>query len=60
MSNNLIPFDRKLKEAVPQCIVDEDVDLFLDFMRKTLRWLPEERATAKELRNHPWLDLTRK
>ncbi|GCB17533.1 abhydrolase domain-containing protein C22H12.03 [Aspergillus awamori] len=28
---------------------------FLRFMRKTLTWLPEERATAKELLQDPWL-----
>lgn len=27
----------------------EDKMLFLQFLRKTLRWLPEERPTAEEL-----------
>lgn len=28
---------------------------FLDFIRKMLRWVPEERQTAKQLLAHPWL-----
>lgn len=28
---------------------------FLDFIRKMLRWIPEERQTAKQLLRHPWL-----
>ena len=29
---------------------------FLDFVRQILRWLPEERMTARELLDHPWMD----
>ncbi|KAL9597305.1 MAG: hypothetical protein Q9219_005229 [cf. Caloplaca sp. 3 TL-2023] len=29
--------------------------LFLDFMRKMLLWVPEDRQTAKQLLKHPWL-----
>lgn len=53
--NNLIPFERNLRDATPECIIDEEKELFLDFMRKMLCWLPEERATAKELKRHPWV-----
>ena len=28
---------------------------FLAFIRRTLTWMPEERATAKELLKDPWL-----
>jgi len=28
---------------------------FLHFMRSMLRWLPEERSSAKELLQHSWL-----
>jgi len=30
---------------------------FLDFLRTMLRWLPEERKTAKELLQDPWLQI---
>ena len=33
----------------------DDKAFFLDFMRKMLQWVPEERQTAKQLLNHPWL-----
>ncbi|PKY01492.1 kinase-like protein [Aspergillus campestris IBT 28561] len=33
----------------------EDKTGFLRFVRKTLTWMPEERATAKELLQDPWL-----
>ena len=33
----------------------EDKRLFLQFVRKMLKWLPEERATAAELLADPWL-----
>jgi serine/threonine-protein kinase SRPK3 len=35
----------------------EDKRLFIEFASKMLRWLPEERSTAKELYNDPWLNL---
>lgn len=49
INTDLIPSDRRLESIVPDCIVDKDVELFLDFMRKMLCWLPEDRATAEEL-----------
>ena len=30
--------------------------LFLHFIRSMLRWLPEERKSAKELLQDPWLN----
>ncbi|KAH9212821.1 kinase-like domain-containing protein [Leptodontidium sp. 2 PMI_412] len=33
-----------------------DVELFLDFLKSMLRWVPEERGTAATLLRHPWLD----
>jgi serine/threonine-protein kinase SRPK3 len=43
-------------DAAPECIADEDKRLFVNFMRRMLSWLPEDRATAKELKSDPWLD----
>lgn len=37
------------------CMTGEEKELFLKFVRKMLQWLPEERRTAKELREDPWL-----
>ena len=59
MRKDLIPFERNLSNTVPECIVNEDKELFLNFMRRMLCWLPEDRATAKELKKDPWLDFTR-
>jgi hypothetical protein len=33
----------------------EEKGLFLNFVRKMLQWLPEDRKTAKELREDSWL-----
>ena len=33
----------------------EDKRLFIEFASRMLRWLPEERLTAKQLYNDPWL-----
>ncbi|KAH6706597.1 kinase-like domain-containing protein [Leptodontidium sp. MPI-SDFR-AT-0119] len=33
-----------------------DVELFLDFLKSMLRWVPKERGTAAALLRHPWLD----
>ncbi|KAL9117895.1 MAG: hypothetical protein Q9187_005561 [Circinaria calcarea] len=51
--------------AIPQNLSLEDSEenlkgknkeLFLQFMRSMLRWVPEERKTAKELLEDPWLN----
>ena len=31
-------------------------ELFLQFMRSMLRWAPEERKSARELLDDPWLN----
>ncbi|KAF2461412.1 kinase-like domain-containing protein [Lineolata rhizophorae] len=59
VGNDFVPSDRHLKDIVPEYIIDEEAEIFLSFMRRMLYWLPEERATAEELQNHPWLDLAR-
>ncbi|OJZ90611.1 hypothetical protein ASPFODRAFT_123817 [Aspergillus luchuensis CBS 106.47] len=47
-----IPHDRTMERLESRL---SDKSGFLQFMRKTLTWLPEERATAKELLQDPWL-----
>ena len=33
-----------------------DTDIFLDFIKSMLDWVPEKRKTAAELLKHPWLN----
>jgi serine/threonine protein kinase len=33
----------------------EEKELFLDFIRSMLRWRPEDRKSAAELLEHPWM-----
>lgn len=47
-----IPHDRTM-EALETRL--DDKSEFLRFIRRALTWLPEERATAKELLQDPWL-----
>lgn len=51
--DDLIPRKRNLESELPQ---EEDVNLFVNFMKRMLCWIPEERATAAELLSDPWLD----
>jgi serine/threonine protein kinase len=52
--NDLIPSNVTLSGSVTS-LNGEDKELFLDFVSRMLHWLPEERESAKELLNHPWL-----
>jgi hypothetical protein len=36
-------------------MVGEEKALFLNFVKRMLQWLSEDRGTAKELREDPWL-----
>jgi len=42
-------------EQVEQNMTAEESRAFLAFLRRTLRWTEEERPTASELINDPWL-----
>ena len=37
-------------------LIGRDKDMFLQFLGKMLKWVPEERATAAELLGDPWLN----
>jgi hypothetical protein len=54
MPIDLIPTDVRLEDSVFS-LEGEDERLFLDFIKKMLQWLPEDRKTAKELFEDPWL-----
>ncbi|QRV84712.1 kinase domain protein [Ceratobasidium sp. AG-Ba] len=53
-SPELIPEGYTLESSVTQ-LKGEDKRLFLEFARRMLCWLPEDRATCKELLSDPWL-----
>jgi serine/threonine-protein kinase SRPK3 len=42
-------------EASEENLEGKNKVLFLQFMRKMLQWAPEERKTAEELLEDPWL-----
>ncbi|EEQ90345.2 CMGC/SRPK protein kinase [Blastomyces dermatitidis ER-3] len=53
----LIP-DRRLVDSIPtQLVEEEDRENFLSLVKMMLAWLPEERKTARELAEHPFLQL---
>ncbi|GKZ72108.1 hypothetical protein AnigIFM50267_008161 [Aspergillus niger] len=52
--NDLVPA-RKLEDAVPS-LETSDREAFLSFIKQMLTWLPEERKTARELMEHPFLN----
>ncbi|KAL1968381.1 hypothetical protein VTN77DRAFT_1910 [Rasamsonia byssochlamydoides] len=54
LHSDLILKDLKLEDTVTVLEGDEK-QLFLDFAKKMLRWLPEEHQSAAELLDHPWL-----
>ncbi|KAF4302638.1 hypothetical protein GTA08_BOTSDO01287 [Botryosphaeria dothidea] len=43
-------------ESAEERLQGEELKLFLQFMRKMLCWLPQERKTAKELLEDAWLN----
>ncbi|KAL9101424.1 MAG: hypothetical protein Q9163_003316 [Psora crenata] len=47
--------DDRTFESCVTSLTGEDKRLFLDFARRMLRWMPEDRATAGELLEHRWL-----
>jgi len=54
MHKDLIPTDVRLEDSILS-LEGEDKRLFLDFIKKMLQWLPEDRGTAKGLLEDPWL-----
>ncbi|KAF1982410.1 kinase-like protein [Aulographum hederae CBS 113979] len=52
----LIPSQQSLADVLPECIPDDEKEVYLDLMKKMLSWLPEDRPTAIELEAHPWLN----
>ncbi|EXJ79988.1 CMGC/SRPK protein kinase [Capronia epimyces CBS 606.96] len=42
-------------EDIETRLVGQEKEVFLNFMRSMLKWLPEERSSANELLDDPWL-----
>ena len=42
-------------ESQEKRLTGQEKELFLQFIRSMLKWLPEERRTARQLLNDPWL-----
>jgi hypothetical protein len=34
----------------------EEQEYFIDFIKSFLKWLPEDRKSAEEMLEHPWLE----
>jgi hypothetical protein len=43
-------------EAAEKFLQGSEKEAFLAFVRSMLRWVPEERKTARELLDDPWLN----
>ncbi|KAK2855699.1 hypothetical protein FQN49_004934 [Arthroderma sp. PD_2] len=54
MHGHLIP-DRKFEDTLPS--LEKERENFLSFVKMMLAWLPEERGSARELMEHPFLRL---
>lgn len=55
LHNELIP--RRSLADTTSFLEEKDQEAFLSFVRQVLNWLPEERKTARELMEHPFLKL---
>lgn len=55
---DLIP-DRNLADTLPS-LKETERESFLSFEKMMLAWLPEERKTARELMEHPFLQRPKK
>ncbi|KAF4968321.1 hypothetical protein FSARC_4266 [Fusarium sarcochroum] len=51
----LIPDESFTFENKTSMLEDQDRELFISFAKRMLQWVPEQRATAKELLDDPWL-----
>jgi serine/threonine protein kinase len=50
-----IPEDMSLEKS-EEYLEGKNKEMFLKFMRKMLQWRPEDRQTAKQLLEDPWLN----
>lgn len=50
----LFPDNLAFEDTI-HCISGEEKAMFMRFVRRMLKWRPEERSTARELLDDPWL-----
>ena len=48
------PGDFTLEQTIT-CMSGEEKTRFMSFVKRMVKWNPEERSTAKELLDDPWL-----
>lgn len=53
--SDLVPPDTFNLKSLTHSLAEEEKVPFLEFASKMLRWIPEERTTAEDLYNDPWL-----
>lgn len=51
----LIPSENFNFSSLTPMLSGEDKEMFINFAKKMLTWMPEERASAQELLDDPWL-----
>lgn len=51
----MIPRDLTLDSTITVLEDPDEKELFLNFVRRMLKWVPKERSSAKELLDDPWL-----
>ena len=56
MHKDLVSSHLHLTDSVTS-LQGSEKNLFLAFVRKMLQWLPEDRKTARELLEDPWLNV---
>jgi serine/threonine protein kinase len=47
--------DRTFDEAIAN-VEGEEKEMFIHFVKRMIKWNPEDRSTAKELLSDPWLN----
>ncbi|WPB00079.1 uncharacterized protein RHO25_004698 [Cercospora beticola] len=50
----LVPSNFAFETSI-SCMQGEDKKMFIDFVKRMIKWLPEERSPARELLQDPWL-----
>ncbi|PPJ49763.1 hypothetical protein CBER1_02853 [Cercospora berteroae] len=51
---DLIPEKFSFEDSIT-CMRGEEKRMFINFVKRMIKWLPEERSTAKQLLEDPWL-----